>query len=202
MSEDNFTNTYKGFINAPGKVHSNGIKQIQDLATETANEYNNGLYTQRTGSGVQLNDSPIKKSEKVEVELGNLIWVFIIAIVVFIAYKIGSTSGRMFERVESGGGMRVKYATLLEYILRGHSQSQIFGETRTYIRAGVSNYGGTTLFHIQQSTNNTVIIQYEVKDNPTVASYQLEWVFPDTMDQEKMIEKINNDIKKNIDSYS
>jgi len=132
-----------------------------------------------------------------------MIWVIIIVIIGIITYKIGSSTGRVFERVESSGGMRVKYATLLEYILRGHSQSQIFGETRTYIRAGVSNYGGTTLFHIQQSTNNTVIIQYEVKDNPTVASYQLEWVFPDTMDQEKMIERINNDIRKKIiDSYT
>ena len=54
------------------------------------------------------------------------------------------------------------------------------------------NYGGTTLFHIQQSTGNKVLIQYEVKDNPVFPSFQLEWTFPDDMNQDEMIVKILN----------
>lgn len=130
-----------------------------------------------------------------------MIWIIIVAIIVFIALKIGSTSGQVVGSVNNSGGMRVKYARLLENILGGHKDSKVFVETRTYLRAGVSNYGGTTLFHIQQSTGNKVIIQYEVKDNPAVPAFQLEWVFPDDMDQNEMMVVISNDIQKKMVSY-
>lgn len=130
-----------------------------------------------------------------------MIWVIIVAVIVFIAFKIGSTSGQVVGSVNNSGGMRVKYARLLENILSGHKDSKVFVETRTYLRAGVSNYGGTTLFHIQQSTGNKVIIQYEVKDNPAVPAFQLEWVFPDDMDQNEMMVVISNDIQKKMVSY-
>lgn len=130
-----------------------------------------------------------------------MIWVIIVAVIVFIAFKIGSTSGQVVGSVNNSGGMRVKYARLLENILSGHKDSKVFVETRTYLRAGVSNYGGTTLFHIQQSIGNKVIIQYEVKDNPAVPAFQLEWVFPDDMDQDEMMVVISNDIQKKMVSY-
>ena len=130
-----------------------------------------------------------------------MIWIIIVAIIVFIAFKIGSTSGQVVGSVNNSGGMRVKYARLLENILSGHKDSKVFVETRTYLRAGVSNYGGTTLFHIQQSTGNKVIIQYEVKDNPAVPAFQLEWVFPDDMDQDEMMVVISNNIQKKMVSY-
>lgn len=129
-----------------------------------------------------------------------MIWVIIIviAVVVVIAFKLGSTSGQVIGSVNSSGGMRVKYAKLLNNILSGHKDSKIFAETRTYIKAGVSNYGGTTLFHIQQSTGNKVIIQYEVKNNPVVPSFQLTWTFPDDMDQDEMRNVIVLDIQRKI----
>ncbi len=127
-----------------------------------------------------------------------MIWVIIVVIVVFIAFKLGSTSGQVVGSVQSSGGMRVKYAKLLDNILGGHKDSQIFVETRTYIRAGVSNYGGTTLFHIQQSTGNIVIIHYEVKDNPVIPPYQLEWTFPDDMDQDEMMAIMAMDMQKKM----
>lgn len=130
-----------------------------------------------------------------------MIWVIIVVVIVFIAFKIGSTSGQVVGSVNNSGGMRVKYARLLENILSGHKDSKVFVETRTYLRAGVSNYGGTTLFHIQQATGNKVIIQYEVKDNPAVPAFQLEWVFPDDMDQDEMMVVISNDIQKKMVSY-
>lgn len=127
-----------------------------------------------------------------------MIWVIVIVAIIFIAFKLGSTSGQVVGKVNSSGGMRVKYAKLLENILGGHNDSQIFVETRTYIRAGVSNYGGTTLFHIQQSTGNQVIIQYEIKNNPIVPAFQLEWVFPDDMDQDEMMAVMAIDMQKKM----
>lgn len=127
-----------------------------------------------------------------------MVWVIVIAIVIFVAFKIGSTSGQVVGRVNSSGGMRIKYAKLLENILDGHKDCKILGETRTYIRVGVSNYGGTTLFHIQQSTGNKVIIQYEVKNNPVIPSFQLEWTFPDDMDQDEMMTVMALDMQKKM----
>lgn len=130
-----------------------------------------------------------------------MVWIIIIAVIVFFAFKIGSTSGKVIGSVNRQGGMRVKYSKLLENILAGHKDSQIFAETRTYIRAGVSNYGGTTLFHIQQSTNNKVIIQYEVKNNPAIPPFQLEWIFPDDMNQDEMMVVMVNDLQKKMMSF-
>ena len=127
-----------------------------------------------------------------------MIWVIVIAIVVYFAFKLGSTSGQVVGSVNSSGGMRVKYAKLLDNILAGHKDSKVFVETRTYLRAGVSNYGGTILFHIQQSTGNKVLIQYEVKDNPVVPPFQLEWTFPDDTDQDEMMFVMGVDIQKKM----
>ena len=130
-----------------------------------------------------------------------MIWVIIIAVVVvvvYLAYKFGSTSGQVIGSVNNSGGMRVKYARLLSNILAGHKDSKVLVETRTYIKVGVSNYGGTTLFHIQQSTGNKVIIQYEVKNNPIVPPFQLTWTFPDDMDQDEMRNVIAIDIQRKM----
>ena len=128
-----------------------------------------------------------------------MIWIIIIAAVVFIAFKIGNKSGEMVSSSTNAGGMRIKYAKLLECILSGHQDSKIVVETRTYIRAGVSNYGGTTMFHIQQSTGNTVLIDYEVSHNPAVPSFTLHFSFPDNMDQDEMYDRICIGVKNKME---
>ncbi|WP_031533290.1 MULTISPECIES: hypothetical protein [unclassified Bacteroides] len=127
-----------------------------------------------------------------------MFWLITIAIIIIVAYKLGATSGQVIERVNNSGGMRVKYAKLIDAFLGGHDDCQIFVETRTYIRFGVSNYGGTTLFHIQQSTDNKVIIQYEVKNNPICAPFQLQWFFPDDMNQDEMVVVMLDDMEKKM----
>ena len=119
-----------------------------------------------------------------------MIWVILVIIVVVIAFKLGNKTGEIVSSSTKSGGMRTKYAKLLEYILKGHPESKIVVETRTYIRAGVSNYGGTTMFHIQQSTGGMVLIDYDVSDNPAVPSFTLHFSFRDDMDQEQMYEQI------------
>ncbi len=125
-----------------------------------------------------------------------MVWVIIIIVVIIIAFKIGSSSGKVIENVTSSGGMRMKYAKLLSHILEGHEDSQVFVETKTYIRAGVINYGGTTLFHIQQSVGHSVVIQYEVKNNPVCPAFQLQWTFDDNMDQDAMMIRMATDIER------
>ena len=130
-----------------------------------------------------------------------MIWVIIVIVVVVLAFKLGNKTGEIVSSSSNAGGMRTKYAKLLEYILNGHPESKIVVETRTYIRAGVSNYGGTTMFHIQQSTGGVVLIDYDVSHNPAVPSFTLHFSFRDDMDQELMYEKYVWGCKKRCNKY-
>lgn len=127
-----------------------------------------------------------------------MIWLILIVIVVILAYKFGKRSGETISFVSNSGGMRLKYSKLIKHILEGHPECKIIVETRTYIRLGVSNYGGTTMFHIQQCPKNTVMIDYEVVNNPIIPNFSLRFTFPDTMDQDKMMEKIVSAVNKKM----
>ena len=126
-------------------------------------------------------------------------WIIILVIVGFIIiYNFGKRSGETIGRVKSDGGMRLKYAVLIKHILAGHKDCRILTETRTYIRAGVSNYAGSTIFHIQQCPNNTVMIDYDVSNNPVFGKFSLRFTFPDDMDQDTMMEQIGIGIQRKM----
>ena len=124
--------------------------------------------------------------------------IIIIAVAAYLIFKFGLISGKVTNGVNRQGGMRVKYFKLVNHILMAHRDSRVFLETRTYLRVGVSNYGGTTLFHIQQCPDEKVMIQYEIKDNPIVPPLHLDWTFPDEMNQDDMLSTINSDINMKI----
>lgn len=126
-------------------------------------------------------------------------WVIILIIIaVIIIYRLGKNSGEVIGRVRSDGGMRLKYSTLINNILQGHRDCKILVETRTYIRVGVSNFGGSTIFHIQQCPNNTVMIDYDVSNNPVMPNFSLRFTFPDTMNQDEMMEQIGLGIQRKM----
>ena len=126
-------------------------------------------------------------------------WVVILIIIVgFLIYRFWKNTNDTVSSVQAAGGMKLKYAKLLNHILEGHKDSRIVMETKTYIRAGVSNYGGTTMFHIQQCPNNIVMIDYEVSNNPIVGKFNMRFTFPDNMDQDKMMEQIALGLQKKI----
>jgi hypothetical protein bacD2_16800 len=127
-----------------------------------------------------------------------LLTIIIITIVVYLIFKFGLISGQVTSGVNKQGGMRVKYSKLVNHILSAHRDSCVFLETRTYLRVGVSNYGGTTLFHIQQCPDGKVMIQYEIKNNPIIPPFHLDWTFSDSMDQDEMLTTINRDINMKI----
>ncbi|MBQ9545934.1 MAG: hypothetical protein IJU90_01425 [Bacteroidales bacterium] len=119
-----------------------------------------------------------------------MIWIIIVIIVIIIAFKIGSKSEEMISSSSHKGGMRIKYAKLIECILNENEDCKIVVETRTYIRVGVSNYRGTTMVHIQQSTGNIVLIDFEVSNNQIIPNFTLHFSFKDDMDQVQMYEQI------------
>lgn len=126
-------------------------------------------------------------------------WIFILIIVgAILIYNIGKNSGETIGQVSSEGGMRLKYSRLLNHILSGHKDCRILLETRTYIRAGVSNYGGSTTFHIQECPKNMVMIDYEISNNPTIPNFSLRFTFPDSMNQDEMMVQIGSAIQKKM----
>lgn len=126
-------------------------------------------------------------------------WIFILIIVVgFLIYKFGKKTGEAIASAQADGGMRLKYSKLINHILEGHKDCKIMMEKRTYIRVGVSNYAGSTIFHIQQCPNHTVMIDYDVSGNPIFGKFSLRFVFPDNMDQDEMIEKISVGVQRKM----
>lgn len=129
-----------------------------------------------------------------------MIWLILAIVCFFVAYKLVSSSKEIVESVKDTGGMRIKYSKLLAHILDGHKDAKVFVETRTYLRAGVSNYGGTTIFHIQQCPNNRVMIEYEVKNNPAISDFSLKFSFDDSMNQDQMMEQICLGVKQKMEN--
>ena len=128
-----------------------------------------------------------------------LFWICIGA-AIFFAFRLGSHTGNAISSASNAGGMRMKYSKLIEHILGGHKDSEIMIETRTYIRAGVSNYGGNTIFHIQQCSINVVKIDYEVSNNPAIPSFTLHFTFDDRMDQDSMFFEMVKGLQKKMAS--
>lgn len=124
--------------------------------------------------------------------------IVIAVIVLYFVFRAGNTTGQTIGNVQASGGMRKKYAKLLEHITEGHKDSHIIYETKTYIRAGVENYGGSTIFHIQQCPNNEVMIDYDVSNNPVIPNFSLRFTFPDDLDQDEMMIRIVNGIQKKM----
>lgn len=126
-------------------------------------------------------------------------FLFVLVVVLcFLVYNFGKNTGEVIKSVQVEGGMRLKYSKLLNHILEGHKDCKIIMETRTYIRAGISNYGGTTIFHIQQCPNHIVMIDYDVSNNPVFGRFSLRFTFPDDMDQDLMMEQIVLGVQKKI----
>ncbi len=121
-------------------------------------------------------------------------WIILIAIVAYVIIKFAIDSNKQADAVVKQGGMRKKYKTLVNHLLSGHPQARIVQETATFLNIGVSNMGGTTSFFITQ-TFGTVTVEWKI-NSPLFGKHKLEWTFDEFLDQDKMIEKIENDVGK------
>lgn len=120
-------------------------------------------------------------------------WWFIIAIVVFIAFKFILDSNAQSNAVAKQGGMRKKYSVLVDHFLAGNEHCRIVQENSTFIRVGAANPAASTYFDIAQ-TYGTVTIQWISKSIP-LGNHKLEWQFNEFEDQHQMIRKIEHDVE-------
>jgi hypothetical protein len=99
---------------------------------------------------------------------------------------------RQKRKVQKEGGMRVKYAKLVEWIMQEYPSSRIIQEESTFLNVGALGMAGTTVFWLTQ-TWGKVTIQYK-STNTLMGTIKLEWEFHEDIPQEQMISKMNSDI--------
>lgn len=127
-------------------------------------------------------------------------FILIVAIILFVIIKFAGATNKQSNEVRSQGGMKVKYMILYEFFMSSHGENKLIKETNTYLCIGHSNYGGSSVFHLQQ-TFGEITIQFEF-NNPVFGKHKLEWSFNEKMNQYKMIEKIENDTNDFMMNYA
>lgn len=129
-------------------------------------------------------------------------WIFIVAIIaIVIIVKTKSKSDEVVEHVAAHGGMREKYNVLVERILSSHPNMAVITETRTFMDIGMNNPDGSSHFYFQQVSKNAVLIQYELKGDPTMPDFKIDWTFDDSFDQGIMLLKIGTDLQRKMMMY-
>ena len=124
---------------------------------------------------------------------------FIIIIVAFILIKFLYDTFQQSNKIKSEGGIRIKYSKLVDHLLSADSRSRIFQETNTFLSVGITGAAGSQIYYITPAYGN-VSIRMEIKNNPLLGNQKLEWTFPENMNQEDMIFKMNKDISEQMEN--
>lgn len=102
------------------------------------------------------------------------------------------------KEMKDQGGARKKYSKIVDYVLSSHPDSKIFQQDNTLVVVGVTGIAGSQIFYIQK-TFDVANIQMKVKNNPLWGNLEMEWKFPENMDQDLMIAQINADVKQQME---
>ncbi|MDE6278035.1 MAG: hypothetical protein K2M06_08005 [Muribaculaceae bacterium] len=68
------------------------------------------------------------------------------------------------------------------------------------VAVGIVGPGGSQIYYIYPSFGN-VTVRMEMKNNPVFGFMKLEWTFPENMDQEEMIMKINKGLEEKFTAF-
>ena len=128
-------------------------------------------------------------------------WTFIIVIGVLIIGKFLFDTAKQSSEIKGQGGIRQKYSILINNFLQGHERCRILQSSNTFVAVGVHGPAGSQVYYIYPTYGN-VTIRMEMKNNPLWGNVKMEWTFPENMDQNLMIEKINNDIENKFTSIT
>ena len=70
--------------------------------------------------------------------------------------RFASDYNKQANTVIKQGGMRGKYKTLINHILRQDSSARIIQETNTFISVGLTGISGSTIFFIHQTFGSSM----------------------------------------------
>lgn len=120
-------------------------------------------------------------------------WVIIIVIafVIYILFKFNTDRNDQSSQILEQGGMRNKYSILVQCLCA--DRGQVVSERASSLTLGASSYGGSVYFVLTQTFGNLTIVWKT--QSPLAGFHTLEWEFSESMDQMKMYERINTDIK-------
>ena len=121
-------------------------------------------------------------------------WTFVIIIGVIALSKFIYDTNQQKQKVSKEGGMLHKYRILVDALLSGDQRTKIHQVTGDSMVIGLSNMGGSTMFFLTQ-TYGKLTVQWKV-ESPMLGKHKLEWEFDEYLDQEKMMQKISNDLTK------
>lgn len=119
-------------------------------------------------------------------------WTLILVAVGWMLFSFLRDRNKQAISIAKQGGMQNKYKVLTDYML-SCDDFHIIQESSSSIRIGSVSVGGSNIFDITQ-TFGTVTIQYYSK-SILMGSHNLKWQFDEFMDQMKMMDKIEHDIK-------
>ena len=115
-------------------------------------------------------------------------WIFILAVVAFIAIKFMIDMSKQSSQISAQGGMREKYRILINHLMSGDPRSRVIREDRSAMLVGMSSAGGSTTFDVVQTFGN-VTVKWNVK-SPVFGNHSVEMSFPEEMDQDEMYERL------------
>jgi hypothetical protein len=119
---------------------------------------------------------------------------FIGAVIVFIIIKFLYDKSQQSIEVGKQGGMTNKYKVLINHLLGGHQNARIIKQTSDSVIVGSVSAGGQTTFDLVQTFGN-LTVEWRM-ESPLFGKHRLEWTFPEFADQEKMMERLANDLEK------
>lgn len=125
---------------------------------------------------------------------------FLIVLVVLIVLKFTYDTFKQSSKIKTEGGIRLKYSTLVNHFLASDQRCRIIQETNTLVSVGVSGAAGSQIYYITPAYGN-VSIRMEIRNNPLLGNKTKEWSFPENMNQKEMIQIIESDIQKEMESF-
>ncbi|KVV16404.1 hypothetical protein [Flavobacterium sp. TAB 87] len=117
--------------------------------------------------------------------------IWIIVIVIFLAFIFFSDKQQEAKNVQLSGGFYVKYDELIEYF---YTIPELVVENKEKMRITfvAKNYSAVTRFTVAHGFEDVTI--YWSHNSSEFGQHSLHWTFPETMPQSHMISLIENEV--------
>ena len=131
-------------------------------------------------------------------------WTFIIILLVLFFGKFIIDSLKQSNEIKKQGGIKKKYAKLVQMLLDADPRTRIIQESNNFINVGISGPAGAQSYFLQQ-TFGSLTVQVVVKNNPLLGNLTIERTFPEDMDQEEMMKELvlaqQSEMAKKLNRY-
>jgi hypothetical protein len=119
--------------------------------------------------------------------------LIIIVVVAILAWFVYDSNRQRIKGIKEDG-IKNKYSLLVHYIMSEDSSVRIIRQTSTSIDFSLSNAGGANVFFLTQTFGNLTILWK--MHSAIFGEHELEWDFPENLDQKSIIARVDNDLKK------